>query len=229
MVSLHIFSSLINFIKTYWLLPHYHPIFLLEKNFLKFWVHLKVECTLNLKKCCVKENLRSELKRYLKKKISHTQTHMHAHAYICTSPFSPPQLHTLYMAHALHVEEVHVLHLLCSYCSCFLWHYQLHHFKWTVLTKFAIKAIFVLCDSQNVSVGSIAYAFDFVQTNEMGVSIVYYIMIIFSMLATRGGLSSTRGLGSTMTARGLGWTMTARGQSIGISNGCYRKHWLCLD
>jgi hypothetical protein len=45
---------------------------------------------------------------------------------------------------------------------------------------------------------------------------------------SRGGLSSTRGLGPTMTARGLGPTMTARGlgsnmtaqcQSIGISIG----------
>jgi hypothetical protein len=37
--------------------------------------------------------------------------------------------------------------------------------------------------------------------------------------ARGGGLSSTRGLGPTMTARGLGPTMTARDQSIGISIG----------
>jgi hypothetical protein len=36
----------------------------------------------------------------------------------------------------------------------------------------------------------------------------------------RGGVRSTRSLGPTMTARG---------QSIGISIGMYRKHWLCLD
>jgi hypothetical protein len=36
---------------------------------------------------------------------------------------------------------------------------------------------------------------------------------------TRGGLSSTRGLGPTMTARGLEPPMTTRGQSVGIPIG----------
>jgi len=35
-----------------------------------------------------------------------------------------------------------------------------------------------------VSVGSIAYTCDIVQTHELGVSIVYYIMIIFAVPAT---------------------------------------------
>lgn len=39
-------------------------------------------------------------------------------------------------------------------------------------------------DSQNVSVGSISYTCDIVQTYELGVNIVYHIMIVYSVLAT---------------------------------------------
>jgi hypothetical protein len=54
----------------------------------------------------------------------------------------------------------------------------------------------------------------------------------------RGGVSSMRGLGPTMTTQSLGPTMTTRGLEptmtararVSVSRSvCHRKHWLCLD
>ena len=53
-----------------------------------------------------------------------------------------------------------------------------------MIKQSTIKAVCVLYGNQNVSVGSITYTFDIVQTHELGVSIVYYIMTIFPVLAT---------------------------------------------